>query len=272
MTAFTFMRTKIRAFSCKSSWGLALSLSLFSGTLHADKLTLISPDARVNVLELYTSQGCSSCPPAEHWLSRYVEDPGLWKQFIPLNFHVDYWDYIGWKDPFANSLFSYRQRLYEQLKLAKNVATPGFIVNGQGWNGWFYGQQPRFTEQQASGVITATIEDSQIQVLFSPRVDKLNIDDMPEVDMNRLRAHVAILGFGASTTITAGENKGRVLSHDFVVLAYHNQLMTKEDELAKANLSLPDASAFRIDKKALAVWVSDRINPSPIQAVGNWLK
>lgn len=271
MTAFTFVSTKIRAFSTKSAWVMALSLSLFSGIVHADKITLISPDTKVNVLEVYTSQGCSSCPPAEHWLSRFEEDPGLWKEFIPLNFHVDYWDYIGWKDPFANPLFSYRQRLYEQLKLSKNVATPGFIVNGQGWNGWFYGQQPGFTKQQASGVITATIEENQIQVRFSPSVDKFSIEDSPQDDLNRLRVHVAILGFDARTTVTAGENKGRELSHDFVVLAYHNQLMTREDDVAKASLTLPDASGYRIDKKALVVWVADRINPSPIQALGAWL-
>lgn len=229
----------------------------------AASFTLQSPDTKVNILEVYTSQGCSSCPPAERWLSKFENDPRLWKQFIPVNFHVDYWDYIGWKDPFANPKFSSRQRLYEQLELSRNVATPGFILNGRGWNGWFYGQNPKIEKQAVSGTITANINDDQIQLEFDSGADS--------DALNRLNVHVAILGFDVEIKVTGGENNGRHLTHDFVVLAYDSQYMSKIDGVAKAKLNLPDASKYKENKKAIVVWVSDRANPSPIQAVGNWL-
>src|SRR5213592_2728274 len=68
-------------------------------------LTFQSSGKQTALIELYTSEGCSSCPPAETWLSRLKESPGLWKDFVPLAFHVDYWDYLGWGDPWANKSF-----------------------------------------------------------------------------------------------------------------------------------------------------------------------
>src|SRR5205809_201633 len=61
--------------------------------------TFESGPARVHVIELFTSQGCSSCPPAEAWLSKLKNEPRLWKDFMPIAFHVDYWDRLGWRDP-----------------------------------------------------------------------------------------------------------------------------------------------------------------------------
>ena len=63
--------------------------------------TFESGPQRTHLLELFTSEGCSSCPPAEAWLSKLKADPRLWKDFVPLAFHVDYWDHLGWRDPFA---------------------------------------------------------------------------------------------------------------------------------------------------------------------------
>ena len=66
----------------------------------AASLTLSSQEQRTTLIELYTSEGCSSCPPADRWLSRLKDDPRLWKQIVPLAFHVDYWNYLGWRDRF----------------------------------------------------------------------------------------------------------------------------------------------------------------------------
>jgi len=66
----------------------------------ADRVFETGPQ-KTHLIELFTSQGCSSCPPAEAWLSKLKNEPGLWKNFVPLAFHVDYWDRLGWRDPFA---------------------------------------------------------------------------------------------------------------------------------------------------------------------------
>ncbi len=102
---------------------------LMSLSLTASAQTFTSTDKRVSVLELYTSEGCSSCPPADEWLSKLKQDDRLWSEIIPLAFHVDYWDYIGWQDPFANKRYSQRQRQYARDKNVRTVYTPGTLLN-----------------------------------------------------------------------------------------------------------------------------------------------
>jgi hypothetical protein len=81
------------------------------------------------VLELFTSQGCSSCPPADVVLEKYALANNL--NVIPLAFHVDYWNYIGWKDPFSKVEFSNRQKKYSKISNSKGIYTPQIIINGK---------------------------------------------------------------------------------------------------------------------------------------------
>ena len=83
---------------------LLFATAILSGSAAtAGQLVLNSGVEQVTLLELYTSQGCSSCPPAERWLNSYVDSDELWTKTVPLAFHVDYWDYLGWKDSLADS-------------------------------------------------------------------------------------------------------------------------------------------------------------------------
>ena len=75
------------------------------------------------LVELYTSEGCSSCPPAEAWMSRLQGDPGLWKKFVPIAFHVDYWDRLGWRDRFSSRNWTERQSRYAALWQSESVYT-----------------------------------------------------------------------------------------------------------------------------------------------------
>lgn len=86
---------------------IALGLLLLSQPLWA--LEFASSEQRTTVVELYTSEGCSSCPPADRWISSLRDDPRLFKTLLPLVFHVDYWDRLGWPDPYARKAFSQRQ-------------------------------------------------------------------------------------------------------------------------------------------------------------------
>ena len=85
-------------------FGFIILISLYSSLTSAK--TIISPEHQVNLVEVYSSQGCSSCPPAERWLGQFTNSPDLFTSFIPINFHVDYWDYLGWKDPYAKAKFT----------------------------------------------------------------------------------------------------------------------------------------------------------------------
>src|SRR5262245_59154605 len=82
------------------------------------------------VLELFTSQGCSSCPPADRVLSMLGSDPSLRARVVPLAFHVDYWNSIGWTDPFSSSAWSERQSAYAKQLALDSVYTPQIVVNG----------------------------------------------------------------------------------------------------------------------------------------------
>ena len=99
-------------------------------------VTFTSPVKQSTLLELYTSEGCSSCPPADQWLSTLKNDKKLWKEIVPIAFHVDYWDYLGWKDEFSKAEYTQRQRNYARWHNLGTIYTPGFVQNGKEWRGW----------------------------------------------------------------------------------------------------------------------------------------
>ena len=88
-------------------------------------------------MELYTSEGCSSCPSAESWLTGLKDKPGLWSDFLPIAVHVEYWDYLGWRDKWSRKQYSDRQRDYAGAWGADNIYTPEFVLNGKEWHNWF---------------------------------------------------------------------------------------------------------------------------------------
>src|SRR5262245_15218825 len=129
-----------RIVSLAASGFLIMGTGLFGGETNPPTantpVTFQSPDRQTALLELYTSEGCSSCPSAETWLSRLKDSPGLWKDYVPVALHVDYWDYLGWRDRWGSKAFSDRQRTYAQLWQSDSIYTPGFVLNGKEWRAW----------------------------------------------------------------------------------------------------------------------------------------
>ncbi|MFN2476505.1 MAG: DUF1223 domain-containing protein, partial [Chthoniobacterales bacterium] len=101
------MRSPLLSFALLAAAALAPA----SDARAADKMFESGPN-KTRLLELFTSEGCSSCPPAEAWLSQLKDDARLWHDFVPLAFHVDYWDRLGWRDPFASKAWTARQYDY----------------------------------------------------------------------------------------------------------------------------------------------------------------
>ena len=108
------------------------------------------------LVELFTSEGCSSCPPADAWISQLKESPDLWKKIVPVAFHVDYWNNLGWRDRFAKPEFTARQRRYVAAWGGDSVYTPGFVVNGKEWRDWF-GNRVLWRERPAKVGIFACV-------------------------------------------------------------------------------------------------------------------
>src|SRR5580698_8345911 len=109
-------------------------LALAGPALRAADFHCASGMGRVAVIELYTSEGCSSCPPADHWLEALRNQRGLWRDFVPIGFHVNYWDNLGWKDRFASRPFTQRQYALAGTWGGNSVYTPCFAFDGKEWH------------------------------------------------------------------------------------------------------------------------------------------
>ena len=226
----------------------------------AQSTDIEGPVSRVTLIELFTSEGCSSCPPAEKWLNRAEARSDLWTRVVPVAFHVDYWDYIGWPDRFASRAHSLRQRKYREVGRTRGVYTPGFVIGGREWRGWFRDPTLDLPSDVDVGSISVDVRDGRFKARFEPVVD------VPE----SLDLHVARLGFDLVTPVRAGENHGRTLEHGFVVLGWSRHRMGSGGVGYEASGALPAASN-PAPREAVAVWVSVPGDPFPIQAAGNWL-
>lgn len=222
--------------------------------------TIQSTAKQVALIELYTSEGCSSCPPADKWLTSLKSSPDLWKQWVPVAFHVDYWNYLGWDDAFAKPAFSNRQRLYNRQQ-SISTYTPGFIVDGREWRGWFRGKSlegAKFSDEP--GVLKATIEGEQVSVEFSPKT----LSGDKEI-------HWALLGFDYKRPIRGGENRGRQLVHDFVVVDQGRLSGVATGNKWTGDFAFQTAVVPTAKQYGIAIWVSEPGRVKPIQAVGDWL-
>ncbi len=178
------------------------------------------------LLELYTSEGCSSCPPADAWLSQENNKAASANRLVMLAFHVDYWDNLGWIDPFASASNSARQRKLASSTRA-GVYTPGFFINGAEWRGFF----------KSSGLDVPNFRAAAMAIAASLQGNALTI---ATEDSDGL--FVAISENGRESQVKAGENRGRLLKHDAVVrlwqpLAKRTQLQLPIDlNIANAKL------------------------------------
>jgi hypothetical protein len=210
------------------------------------------------LIELYTSEGCSSCPPADQFLGNFLNNPNLWTDFVPLAFHVDYWDYLGWKDPFAQTKFKDQQYSYRRNGNIKSVYTPGWLVDGKEWRGFFQSRKLPTNTQKSGGLLQAILNNKI-------KNQELKVSYQPPQEQNKLTAHVAVIGFDQYSEVTAGENRGRSFLHQFVVL--HHQ--SKQQESYDWQFTLP--SLQEKQRYALAVWITTA-NKAPLQATANWIE
>ncbi len=225
--------------------------------MEGKEVTFESGRTRAHLLELFTSEGCSSCPPADAWFSKLKDEPGLWRDFVPIAFHVTYWDHLGWRDPFASKLWTARQHAYAARWKSSSVYTPGFVLNGREWRD----RAVPAGGKEDAGVLKITVADNDVvKASFAGT----------EAGSPRHELHVARLGFDLNTNVKAGENRGRKLLHDFVVLS----LATTPLKAEGTELRVPPAMAKTPagSRAAIAAWVTKAGDLEPLQAVGGWLR
>jgi hypothetical protein len=199
-----------------------------------------SPD-RVVVVELFTSQGCSSCPPADRLLTSLGARSGA--RVVPLAFHVDFWNSSGWKDPFSQAEWTRRQAAYERVLGIKNVYTPQAIVDGSieliGSNAEALDAAMATTAARPAATIALRLEPADADVLAEVDVD------VPE-SLRRVRLDLmfAVYEVGLSTPVGRGENGGRTLQNDYVVRS-----LRRGDRLSAGGARSHHAVRLRIDKQ-----------------------
>jgi len=165
------------------------------------------------VVELFASEGCSSCPPADDLLRQITADAkSSGKNIYTLSFQVDYWNYLGWSDPYSSALYSQRQQQYASV-LPGGVYTPEMIVNGQEA---FVGSEGSTASQAIEHYLSLQPENS-ISLKLDQTGDDLKIDYICAHLKQGSVVNFALVERGLVSHVTAGENEGRTLEHDNVV-------------------------------------------------------
>jgi hypothetical protein len=186
-----------------------MSLALFALPL----LLAASPQRTPVLVELFTSEGCSSCPSADSALARLAEkQPVEGVELIALGFHVDYWDYLGWKDPFSSPEYGERQRRYALDGDDNRVYTPQMVVDGERS---FVGG-----EDEARAAATASAKRSKMPLRLTTRVEADSVVVRVQTDhapAQGLELWAALAEDGLSSDVKRGENVGKKLSHAAVV-------------------------------------------------------
>jgi hypothetical protein len=212
---------------------LALFLGSAASTDAAMQCAARSPAMTTALVELYTSEGCDSCPPADRWLSSLGAKGYAPERLVPIALHVDYWDYIGWKDPYARQAFSARQRKMAALARAAVVYTPQVLLQGQDFRAW---QGSAF--EQAVAKINARPAKARISLgLDSRNKDAFEVEASAEL-LEGLPPGDLALYLGAYenklvSEVKAGENRGKTLPHDYVVLQWAGPLEFKGAKLSE---------------------------------------
>ncbi|MFZ5542830.1 MAG: DUF1223 domain-containing protein [Pseudomonadota bacterium] len=228
---------------------IALAAGLAATACAAAELCSVHTGSqRTTVVELYTSEGCSSCPPADRWLSSLRPGQGT----VALAFHVDYWDRLGWVDRFASPRHTQRQYQRQQASGARFVYTPQVLLDGRDWRGW-PATPPRSTVPAEVSVGLQRIGTEAV-ARVAPHAGAA----VPE----QLSGYWAVVEDGLVSRVKAGENAGATLRHDHVVRHYEPLVPWPAGQARQ--LRWPWPSAGRGQRVVLVV--TDAATGLPLQA------
>lgn len=220
-----------------------------------------SGKSRVALLELYTSEGCDSCPPVDQWFSKLPQRGYTPQQVLALAFHVDYWNYLGWKDPYAQAQFSARQRDASRRNQARVVYTPQLLLDGADYRRGAFADDlgQRITAGKAPGAqISMSVDTGDAQSRLRARIS---------VVANSAQAYAAIYENNLVTEVAAGENRGKRLRHDFVVRELYGPFaVTAATPLNLDQVIRKDRGWKTVDLH-IAVFVQDTRTGAALQAL-----
>jgi hypothetical protein len=224
--------------------------------------------ARTAVLvELYTSEGCDSCPPADRWLSSLQSQGFTPDKVVPLALHVDYWDYIGWKDPYAKREFATRQRKQADLKRARIIYTPQVVMQGQDFRRWASGDFAAAVKKINSQPPRANIGLSVIAMGRTSVDVSLSAELLAAAERKHAAAYLAAYENKLVSQVAAGENKGRTLPHDYVVREWVGPIEFGADLKVAQKRTLPLLPNAIPEHSGVAAFVQNRSTGEVLQAL-----
>jgi hypothetical protein len=250
---------------------LAVLVMTLGGALavpgHAAQCSAQSGPHTTALVELYTSEGCNSCPPADRWLSSLGARGYGPDRVVPIALHVDYWDYIGWKDPYAQARFSARQRELAQVHRARVVYTPQVMLQGADFRSWrgdaFDREVARINAMPAGARIRLQLDASEKGAVVT-EIDAALAEPSMAGDA---KLYFAVYENRLVSKVAAGENRGRTLAHDHVVLKWIGPLDFGPDgRLARSHRFGPLPTAIR-ENSGVAAFVQSRSTAKVLQAL-----
>ena len=192
------------------------------------------------VVELFSSEGCSSCPPADALLREIATTPRSDVDVIALEMHVDYWNDLGWADPYSNPSFTERQRSYSEALGERGIYTPQMVVDGAAS---FVGSQRGTAKAAIARAATSPKARVTIARSGSPEALHIHVSDVP-APQPRAEVILAFVEDGLSSDVTRGENAGSTLAHAPVVRAL-KRLDTMAAGTRDADIEVPDAALLQ---------------------------
>lgn len=243
-------------------------LFALSASTHAEPLAIKaeSGQEKVAILELYTSEGCSSCPPADRFISRLGESARYPNQVIPLSFHVTYWDYIGWRDVYAQKAFNKRQSDIAASRRSRSIYTPQLVLDGKDVRG--FGRMDRQLreinqQQPAAGIRLQAHTDNEKVVQLDIRIDVTDADQRVDAAL-----YVALFENNISSRVGAGENRGKTLEHDHIVRKFVGPIALPSGQAESHHgLSVEVPAGVNLSNAGIAVFVQNISDGSVLQAL-----
>lgn len=218
---------------------------------------------RVALLELYTSEGCNSCPPADAWISR-LPARLVPQKLVVLAFHVDYWNYLGWEDRFSQPGFSRRQQASVRHNGLRTAYTPQLLLNGRDYRerGDIDAQVARIHAQTAAVKLDLhVVRDGaalKTQVTILPRTTSRN---------EPLQLYLAVYENNLHSDVKAGENRGRHLRHDYVVRSLTGPIPVPANDALRWRGQLAVASDWKPADVGVAAFVQSANTGEILQAM-----
>ncbi|MEY4730276.1 MAG: hypothetical protein RL020_1434 [Pseudomonadota bacterium] len=239
----------------------AISVAL---PVHAASCNAKSGAGTAALLELYTSEGCSSCPSADKWVSGLnIKSDKL----VPIALHVGYWDYIGWKDEFAKPEFYRRQSEYASLHNKSGVFTPQTVLSGKnlstGSNGKLSDALAAINATPARADISLALNSTANGVVEVSARGKVKATEARE----QSAGYLALYENKLSSQVKAGENNGEKLNHDFVVREWIGPLALDNNGEIQAEKKLQLKSEWKTAHLGVAMFIQNRSSGEVLQAL-----